>query len=359
MTEKKQVLILFGGASPEYSVSLRSASGVIAALDLRRYTPVLVGITQQGEWLHFAGDVAQITPDEWHTTPHCTKATLALDGSQTLLVFEQSGIRRIAVDVVFPVLHGQNGEDGSVQGLCQLAGVPVAGCDVLASALCMDKHRAHQLVQIAGIAVPNGVVLRPDYTAFEAAHCAAALGYPLFIKPVKAGSSYGISRITQESELLPALQNAFCFDTSVLLEQAIEGFEVGCAVMGNDDLICGGPDEIELTDGFFDFAEKYNLITSKIHLPARIDAATAAKVKTTARQIYRTLGCRGFARVDMFLTPQGCLVFNEVNTLPGFTAHSRFPAMMGTLGMSFAAVVTHAIELALMAERTTEQEPTP
>jgi D-alanine---D-serine ligase len=233
-----------------------------------------------------------------------------------------------------------------VQGLCELAGIPLAGCGTLASALCMDKDRAHKLVSLAGIRVPASELILPDYRPEQVEELAAKIGYPLFVKPVKAGSSYGITKLDTKDKLLDAVKTAFQFDDCVLLEEAIPGFEVGCAVLGNNELMTGEPDEIELQDGFFDYTEKYNLITSKIHVPARISKEKASEIKETGKKIYRALGCRGFARVDLFLKPDGELVFNEVNTIPGFTSHSRYPGMMKAAGISFEALISKVISLA-------------
>lgn len=173
------------------------------------------------------------------------------------------------------------------------------------------------------------------------------LGYPLFVKPVRAGSSYGITKVMERGQLPAALELAFAYDDHVILEEAIPGFEVGCAVLGNEVLTVGEPDEIELAGGFFNFTEKYTLETSAIHVPARIPAQHRERVKANAKRIYRALGCQGFARVDQFLTLDGRLVFNEVNTIPGFTAHSRYPNMMKASGMPFEQVISSLIELAV------------
>ena len=174
---------------------------------------------------------------------------------------------------------------------------------------------------------------------------AEELRYPLFVKPVRAGSSFGITRVTIPDQLPPAVEVAFQHDREILLEEAIPGFEVGCAVMGNEDLTVGALDEIELAQGFFDYREKYNLITSRIHCPARISLEKTGEIQEAAKAIYRALDCSGFARVDFFLTPEGVIVFNEVNTIPGFTAHSRYPGMMAAIGWEFATLVNHLVEL--------------
>lgn len=348
MMKKLNAAVLFGGASPEYSVSLESASAVIKNLDVDKYQAVPVGITKDGSWYYYSGDVSNIQADTWLKKEDCIPAALSPDRREhSLLLFKESGIGKIPVDVIFPVLHGKNGEDGSVQGLASLAGIPLAGCGILASALCMDKDRAHRLVSEAGVRVPKALTLQAgsDWTLAE--QFAAQIGYPLFVKPVKAGSSYGITKVSERSVLQNAITLAFQYDDTVIIEECIDGFEVGCAVLGNDTLITGEVDEIELSSGFFDFTEKYTLKTSAIHIPARIDAGRAEEIKQTAKRIYHTLGCTCFARVDMFLTPHGEIVFNEVNTIPGFTEHSRYPGMMKAAGYSFSDILDKIIALAL------------
>ena len=348
MNRTKQIAVLFGGCSPEYGVSLESAAGVLRALDRSLYTPVMVGITQAGEWLHFTGGIEEIATDGWRNAADCRPCALSPDRrARALLIFHRERVETVGIDAVFPVLHGKNGEDGTVQGLCELAGIPLVGCGTLASALCMDKDRAHALARAAGVRVPSSFLLPPGFEEASALERAEALGYPLFVKPVRAGSSYGISKVAEPESLLSAISRAFLYDNQVIVEEAIPGFEVGCAVMGNETLTTGEIDEVELTEGFFDFTEKYQLLTSKIHVPARIPDGLAEALKRTAKALYRALGCRGFARVDMFLTPDGGIVFNEVNTIPGFTAHSRFPRMMAAAGVPFEQVVSQAVELAV------------
>ena len=346
--EKLNVAVLFGVCSPEYGVSLESAYAVITHMDRTRYNPVLIGISSAGNWYHYTGETEKIKSDAWNTPADCTPALVVPDrDSHALLVLKNTGMEQISLDAAFPVLHGRNGEDGTVQGLLELAGIPLVGCGVLASALCMDKDRAHKLAQAAGVNVPGSIVLAQAMDMDNALASADKLGYPLIVKPLRAGSSYGITKVAGQDELPGAIKLAFEYDSNIILEEAISGFEVGCAVLGNDTLTVGELDEIELSNGFFNFTEKYTLKTSAIHVPARIPPAKAAEMKETAQRIYKALGCRGFARVDMFLDENGKVVFNEVNTIPGFTAHSRYPSMMKAVGMSFEQVISSVIELAV------------
>ena len=347
--EKKNIAVIFGGCSPEHTVSLASAAAVIRSIDAEKYEVIQLGITEGGEWFRFYGSPDDIEANTWRADrTKCIPAVISPDRDQHgILEFRLSGVRTTRLDAAFPVLHGRNGEDGTVQGLCELAGIPLIGCGTLASALCMDKDRAHKLVMLAGVAVPRSVLLEKLPTSAELAALAEGVGYPLFVKPVRAGSSFGVARVEASSELRAAVRDAFRYDNSVLLEEAVPGFEAGCAVIGNSELVTGRADEIELSGGYFDFEEKYTLKTSKIHMPARVDAATEQRLRETACRIYRALGCRGFARVDMFLTPDKRIVFNEVNTIPGFTSHSRFPKMMSGVGYDFPALVDALIALGL------------
>lgn len=344
----KNVAIFFGGISSEYSVSLESAYSVIRNLDPKEYTAVPIGISQDGKWFYFTGDIEKIRKDIWCNEIDCVPAALSPDrGTHQLLLFLPEKVESVQIDAAFPVMHGKGGEDGTLQGLIELSGIPLVGCGVLSSALCMDKDRAHRLAQAAGVAVPRAQVLGRLYDTASVTAFAGDTGYPLFVKPVKAGSSYGVTRVQRAEELLPAIELAFQYDDEVILEENINGFEVGCAVMGYERLTVGEVDEIELSGGFFDFTEKYTLQTSAIHVPARIDADTARRIQDTARTLYRALGCGGFARVDMFLTPEGRIVFNEINTIPGFTEHSRFPGMMKAAGISFPQILEQLIGEAL------------
>lgn len=342
--EKPTVCILFGGMSTEYPVSLESAYAVIKSVDTKKYEPVLVGITQAGEWFRFAGPLEHIADDTWCVPQFCTPAFIS-PCSQTKGLVEVRGgaVKTVPLDAAFPVMHGTFGEDGTVQGLLELAGIPIVGCGTLASAACMNKDMAHRVVETLEIAVPQSAVFGPCDELKAIHEAAGGLGYPLFVKPVRAGSSFGISKVMCEAELDAAVTVARQFDSEIVLEEGIDGFEVGCAVLGDEELIMGRVDEIELLDGFFDYTEKYNLITSKIHVPARIDAKQEQQVRTAAAAIYKALGCKGFARVDMFVKPDGGLVFNEVNTVPGFTAHSRYPTMMKAIGIEFEELVDRLI----------------
>ncbi len=343
--QKKTVALLFGGCSPEYEVSLCSAAAVLRGLDPARYDVIPVGITRRGEWFRCACSADDIEAGHWTERP-LIRASLSPDRSvHGLLEWDGDGVRPVRVDVVFPMLHGANGEDGTVQGLCELAGIPYVGCGVLGSAACMDKEVAHTLAAAAGVRVPRSVTL---YKGEEGSPLerAAGLLYPLFVKPANAGSSYGITRVERADELTAAVELAFAFDSKAVVEEEIPGFEVGCAVIGNRELFIGEVDEVALGERWLDYEEKYGNRTAEIRLPARISPESRDKIRDTAAVLYQALGCRGFARVDMFLTPAGDVVFNEINTIPGFTAHSRYPKMLEAAGMPFSAIAERLITLA-------------
>lgn len=344
---KKKIAIIFGGCSPEYNVSLQSAYAVISHMNRKDYMPVPVGITRQGDWYYFDGDPEEIRDDTWRESADCIPAAVLQSRSESALIVQIGNyMEKIRIDAAFPILHGKNGEDGTVQGVFALAGIPIVGCGVLSSALCMDKEKAHRIAASAGIRVPKSFVCEKNEEKEKITSKAAQVGYPLFVKPVAAGSSFGITKINGEEELVAAVENALRYDNSVIIEEAIEGFEVGCAVLGNRQLTMGEIDEVEMQSPFFDYGEKYSPKTVRIHVPARIEEETAQRIRSVAQKIYLALGCKGFARVDLFLAPDGEIIFNEINTIPGFTAHSRFPRMIQAAGMSFEQLISAVIEMA-------------
>ena len=341
--QKKKIAIIFGGNSTEYEVSLQSAFSVFENINKEKFDIVPIGITRNGDWYHYTGKKEKIANNTWFEDNE-NLYSVAVSQNRSVkgfIEFKEEKFYIIKVDLIFPVLHGKNGEDGTLQGLFELAGIPVVGCDTLSSALCMDKDRAHKLVSLAGISVPKSVTFKRFNKEAAMKEIEANLTYPLFIKPVRAGSSFGITKVIEKQELDAAIELAFEHDTEVIVEETINGFEVGCAVLGIDELIVGRVDEIELSSGFFDYTEKYTLKSSKIY----IDAEAEKRIQETAVTIYKALGCSGFSRVDMFYTPSGEIVFNEVNTIPGFTSHSRYPNMMKGIGLSFAQMLDKLIGL--------------
>ena len=346
---KKKIALLFGGHSTEYEVSLKSAASVFEHIDRTRFDVFPIGITMTGDWYHYTGDPARIPEGTWcedaaHLNPVAFSQSRSVGG---FLELTDGKYILQKIDLAFPVLHGKNGEDGTVQGLLEVAGIPLVGCGTLASALCMDKDRAHKLVSLTGISVPKALTFKEKDLPTATQEIRENLSFPVFVKPVRAGSSFGVTKVISPEELDAAIRLAFQNDSEVIAEEAIEGFEVGCAILGNDELTVGRVDEIELSQGFFDYTEKYTLKTSKIHIPARIDEITERRIQKVAKTIYRALGCSGFARVDLFLTPDQKIVFNEVNTIPGFTSHSRYPNMMKRIGLSFPEMLAKLLDLSL------------
>lgn len=345
--QKKKIAVIFGGNSTEYEVSLQSAFSVFENINKEKFDIVPIGITRNGDWYHYTGKKEKIANNTWFEDNE-NLYSVAVSQNRSVkgfIEFKEEKFYIIKVDLIFPVLHGKNGEDGTLQGLFELAGIPVVGCDTLSSALCMDKDRAHKLVSLAGVKVPKSVTFKRSEKNTALKKIETELSYPLFVKPVRAGSSFGITKVTKQQELENAIQLAFEHDAEVIVEEAIGGFEVGCAILGIDNLTVGRIDEIELSNGFFDYTEKYTLKTSKIHMPARLSPKEEKRVQETAVAIYKALGCSGFARVDMFYTPSNEIIFNEVNTIPGLTSHSRYPNMMKGIGLSFADMLDKLISL--------------
>ena len=333
--------IIFGGASEEHSISVKSALEVAKNLDTDKYEPFWIGITTSGAWKLCEGPGL-----DWENGD-CRPVVLSPDRSvHGLLVLTEGRFEAIRLDVVFPVLHGKLGEDGAMQGLLELSGIPYVGCDISSSALCMDKSLAYTVVASAGIATPDFWVVpaneNPDPDRFT---------YPVFVKPARSGSSFGVSKVSRKEEFLSAVATARQYDSKVLVEAAVAGSEVGCAILGNDlELFAGEPDQIALSHGFFKIHQENNPESgsenSTITVPADISAESRSLVQETAKAIYRALGCKGLARVDMFLKDDGTVVLNEVNTLPGLTSYSRYPRMMAAAGLPLAEVIDQIVSLA-------------
>ena len=334
--------IVFGGRSEEHAVSVKSAREVAKHLDPDKYEPHYIGITKSGAWQLCDG------PDEGWENGGGRPVVLSPDSSvRGLLVLEQGQFRTIGLDVVLPVLHGRLGEDGAVQGLLELSGIPYAGCDVQSSALCMDKSLAYLVARGAGIATPNfRIVTADEHVEPDRLTC------PVFVKPARSGSSFGVSKVSRAEDLPSAVGTARQYDSKVLVEEAVVGSEVGCAVLGNDpDLVVGEVDRIALSHGFFRIHQESEPESgsenSTAIVPADIPAESRSLVQETAKAVYRALGCRGLARVDMFLKEDGTVVLNEVNTLPGLTSYSRYPRMMAAAGLPLGEVIDRVVSSAL------------
>ena len=341
-----KVGVIFGGSGEEHPISVKSVREVAKHLDADKYEPFYIGITKSGAWKLCDG------PDADWENGTARPAVLSPDRSiPGLLVLDQGRYETVSLDLVLPVLHGRFGEDGSIQGLLELSGIPYAGCDVQSSALCMDKSLAYIVARSAGIATPNFWTATPDEDID-----ADQLTYPVFVKPARSGSSFGVTKVSRREELQSAVQTARQYDSKVVIEEAVIGSEVGCAIHGNDlDLFAGEVDQIALSDGFFRIHQESEpergSDNATVIVPANISADSRSLVQETAKAIYRALGCSGLARVDMFLTDDGQVVLNEVNTLPGMTSYSRYPRMMAAAGLPFADVIDRIVSLTLTGTR--------
>ncbi|MBS1861717.1 MAG: D-alanine--(R)-lactate ligase [Actinobacteria bacterium] len=340
MTRLK-VGVVFGGASEEHPISVKSAQEVARNLDLERYEPYYLGITKAGAWRLCDG------PAEGWEGAGGRPAVISPDREvRGLLVLDDGRCETIGLDLVLPVLHGRFGEDGAIQGLLELAGIPYVGCDVQSSAVCMDKSLAYVVAAGAGVATPRFRVFGAGEEVDP-----AGLDYPVFVKPARSGSSFGVSKVGGPQELAGAVEVARRYDPKVLVEEAVVGSEVGCALAGvAADPFVGEVDRIELSHGFFRIHQESDPESGSDNatfiVPADVPAECRARVQETAKAIYRALGCSGLARVDMFLTDAGEVVLNEVNTFPGMTSYSRYPRMMAAAGESRADVIDRLVAAA-------------
>jgi D-alanine-D-alanine ligase len=347
-----RVAVVFGGRSTEHAISCVSAGSVLAAIDRSRYDVLPIGITTEGRWV-LANDDPAALAIRGRELPAVdpTGTALVLPGDPTakgLVVLEPGDVpdELGAVDVVFPLLHGPYGEDGTLQGLLELAGVPYVGSGVFASAASMDKHHMKQLLEAEGLAVPPYVVARlgdprPDVDR---------LGLPLFVKPARGGSSIGISRVTDLAGLDAALAEAHRHDPKALVEQAVAGREIECGVLaGPDGPEASVPAEIRVTGGqdFYDFEAKYLTDATEFDIPPALPDDVLARVRSTAVRAFRALDCEGLARVDFFVTDAADVLVNEVNTMPGFTPASMFPRMWAASGIDYPTLVSRLLDDAL------------
>ena len=341
--------------SPEHEVSLRSAESVLNNLNKEKYNIFPVGITKDGDWVLYGGtDYSKLPNGEWLHCEANRRAALSPVRGQGLLSFEGDCVVRERIDVVFPVLHGENGEDGAMQGLLQLAGIPYVGPNVAASATCMDKTLTKLVMDCAGIRQAAWQLVKAQELAVNPEAVMDAVekhfSYPVFVKPAGTGSSVGVAKAKNREALLAALQNAAKFDQKVLVEEFINGHEVEVAVLGNDApaaSICG---EIDSGTEFYDYDAKYISDCARLYIPARIDEQTAESVRDTAIRAYQALGCRGLSRVDFFVTYEGNeIVFNEINTIPGFTSISMYPKLFAASGIPYSELLDRLLELATEA----------
>ena len=347
---KKSVLLLFGGCSSEHDVSLKSATTILNNIDRSMYDVHPVGITKEGKWLLYTGNDFNLTNNGWEKSG--VAAILSPDATQKSLLICKPGaqeIINIEIDIVFPVLHGKNGEDGTIQGLCQLAQIPFVGCGVLSSAVSMDKAFTKIAVATKGVPQAKFVIVKEkelQNVDKVIAKVEEAFEYPYFIKPANAGSSVGISKAKNREELLNGLQEAMKHDKKVLVEETIVGREVETAVMGNDEIVVSGVGEILAASEFYDFDAKYNNSESKTVVDADLPVEIKEKIRSYAKDVFDAVEGKGLSRVDFFVKEDGGIIFNEINTLPGFTSISMYPMLFAATGLSVTEIVTQLIELA-------------
>lgn len=335
--DKKRIAVIFGGQSSEHIVSCMSAVNVINQIDRQHFELVLIGITEEGHWLK-VDSVEEISSGAWRESK--VEAVISPDATKKCLIITENGeTRELPIDVIFPVLHGKNGEDGTIQGLFELAQIPYVGCGVLASAVSMDKLYTKIIVNTLGIRQADYVPVMSwkmkrdmDATVREVE---AKFSYPVFVKPSNAGSSRGVSKCADREQLIAGLTEAEKHDSKILVEETIVGHEVECAVMGGGQkpVLASGVGEVLSADEFYDFDSKYFNAESRTVLNPELPGDSAERVRKAAQQIFNAVDGFGLARVDFFVTAEGEVIFNEINTLPGFTAISMYPMLWEAAGV--------------------------
>lgn len=351
----KKVLIVFGGVSSEHDVSLCSARSVADTIRRDRFEVLTLGITKDGRWFLYTGKTENIENGSWiNDNDNVFSAIISPDRSvHGITVFENGETRNIYIDVIFPVLHGKNGEDGTIQGFFKLAGIPFVGCDTLSSAMCMDKAVTNTMADHFGFPQAKWLgITKGEYkTGAEKfiKDCSEYLGFPLFIKPANAGSSIGVSKVSSADKLEEAIEDAFRHDFKIVAEEGIDGIEVECAVIGsNENPHAPMVGEVVPCNDFYDYDAKYLANESELHIPARIDEETFETVQRDAARIFTLLGCSGLARADFFVRKSDKRVlFNEINTIPGFTSISMYAKMLSAGGISVEDALDELLKLAL------------
>jgi len=356
MKRKLRVGILFGGKSAEHEVSLQSAKNVYDAIDRDKYEPVLIGIDKSGRWVlndesRFLLDADD--PRRIRLNPSSDAVALVPQSGGAIANLSAASAASLAIDVVFPILHGPFGEDGTVQGLLKLADIPFVGAGVLASAVGMDKDVLKRLLRDAGLPIGKfrAVCLGERVPDFD--EICAELGCPLFIKPANMGSSVGVSKVHCRDEYLPAIRDAFEFDTKVMLEQFIPGREIECSVLGaqygTSDVEVSVPGEVKSNHEFYSYDAKYiDENGAVLTIPADIPGEIRKRIQELSAAVFKTICCDGLGRVDFFLKEDGSIIINEINTMPGFTRISMYPKLWEASGISYTHLISRLIELALV-----------
>ncbi|SFE15845.1 D-alanine--D-alanine ligase [Lentibacillus persicus] len=349
---KKKVGIVFGGKSAEHEVSLQSAKNIVDAIDKDKYDVVLIGIDKQGKW-HINNESSYLINAENPKLIQLNKSneSVAIVPGKTdhqLVKADDAGMLD-QLDAVFPIVHGTLGEDGSLQGMMRIANLPFVGTGVLGSAVCMDKDIAKRLLKAAGINVANGVAYsRAKRNQIDFAAVKKQVGIPMFIKPANQGSSVGVSKVSTEKEFAEAIDQAFQYDQKIVIEETLKGREIECAVLGNEDPKSSVPGEILPQTEFYSYESKYiDESGARLEMPAKLSETEVERLQKTAVEAFETLECEGLARVDFFLTEDGEVYVNEVNTLPGFTRISMYPKLWELSGVSYPKLIDRLIELAI------------
>lgn len=353
---KIRVGIIFGGKSAEHEISLQSAKNVIDALDKNKYEPVLIGIDKTGKWylneeskflLNTDSETVKISGEKNN------EVALAPESSGELINLHENKLGK-KIDVVFPILHGPFGEDGTIQGLLKLANIPFVGSGVLGSAVGMDKDVSKRLLRDAGIPVAKFISLH-EYNKLDYSEIVSLLGLPFFVKPSNMGSSVGISKVKSESEFTAAIEEAFKYDRKIILEEFIKAREIECSVLGNSQPIASIPGEVISTHDFYSYEAKYlDEKGAVLEIPAKLPGELAAKIQKLSIEVFQVLECEGFARVDFFLTDKNEILVNEINTIPGFTKISMYPKLWEHSGITYSEILDKLISLAL--ERFKKEE---
>ncbi|MEX2234440.1 MAG: D-alanine--D-alanine ligase family protein [Cyclobacteriaceae bacterium] len=341
MSKKKKVAILFGGRSVEHGVSVNSARNIFENINKDRFEPLPIGITKAGQWYLTSGVTKDIGQGK--------ALGLILDAQSPGFILVSSG-DRIKADIIFPVLHGTDGEDGSIQGLIKAMDIPMVGTGVLGSSISMNKITAKRLLQDAGLPVTNFVSFHfteKEQIGFKAIK--KTLGLPFMVKSASLGSSVGVNKVKNEAGFKKAVEESFRYDEEILMEEFITGREIECAILGNDPVEASLPGEVVINSkyDFYTFDAKYvDPEAVRIDVPAKLDTKTAEKVREICMKAYKSLHCEDFARVDLFLTEQGKIYINEINTIPGFTNSSMFPMMWKERGIGFTDLISRLLDLA-------------
>ena len=351
---KLKVAVIFGGRSNEHDVSVVSAAHVIRSISENpdRYEVICIGITKKGHWVRFMGSAEDIANGSWAENPDNVSCIFSPDPvHRGFIQLEDDGsYTNIKVDAVFPVLHGKNGEDGTIQGIFQMAEIPFVGCDLISSACCMDKDVTHTILEAHGVRTAKWIsMIYRDISKLDE-KCSLMekeLGYPMYVKPANCGSSVGITKAHDFEELKAGIKLAFTHDHKVVVEQGINGIELECAVMGNDEPFASTVGEIAAANEFYDYDAKYNNSDSKTYIPARVPDEVIEEIRETAVRAFKAMGCEGLARCDFFLSDKGEVILNEINTLPGHTQISMYPKLMEHEGISYAEQEDRLIKLAL------------